>query len=81
MIINWTRIKIYVCTASVERNKIFILHYVIRHNVKKAINGYWVINIFECPEYYLIHSAKGIFRKFPKIVILKNIFILPQISY
>jgi hypothetical protein len=49
--------------------------------LKLPINVHPVYIIFECREYYLIHPAKEIFRKFPKMVILKNILILPQVFY
>ena len=39
-----------------------------------AINGHRVIDNFEVSEVYLLHPAKKIFRKFPKIAFLKNIF-------
>ena len=51
------------------------------HKVMMAINGYPLIDIFECTEYQLIHLAKKIFRKFPKIAFLEFILILPQVFY
>ena len=45
------------------------------------IDAYRDIPIFECSDYYLIDPAKKIFRKFPKMVFLKNVLILPQVFY
>ena len=39
-----------------------------------AINGYRVINVFKTTNIYLLHPAKKIFRKFPKMDFLKNIY-------
>ena len=44
--------------------------------LKLRINAYWVIATFEVSEIYLIDPAKEIFRKFPKMDILKNVLIL-----
>ena len=49
--------------------------------LKLPIDAYQVYTIFECTEVYLIHPAKEIFRKFPKMVILEFILILPQVFY
>ena len=49
--------------------------------VKLPIDAFQVYIIFEWSEYYLIHPAKEIFRKFPKMVILEFILILPQVFY
>ena len=46
-----------------------------------AINGYRVINVFKTTNIYLLHPAKKIFRKFPKMDFLKNILILPLDIY
>ena len=44
--------------------------------LKLPINAYQVYTNFEWTEVYLIHPAKEIFRKFPKIVIFEFILIL-----
>ena len=49
--------------------------------LKLSIDVYQVYTIFECTEVYLIHPAKEIFRKFPKIVIFEFILILPHVFY
>ena len=49
--------------------------------VKLPIDAHPVYTIFESTEYYLIHPAKEIFRKFPKMIILEFILILPQVFY
>ena len=49
--------------------------------VKLPIDAYRVITIFEFSDIYLIDPAKKIFRKFPKMVFLKNVLILPQVFY
>ena len=49
--------------------------------VKLPISAYWVINIFEFSDVYLIDPAKKIFQKFPKMVFLKNVLILLQVFY
>ena len=46
-----------------------------------AINGYQVIDNFEVSEIYLLHPAKKIFQKFPKIAFLEFILILLQVFY
>ena len=42
-----------------------------------AINGYRVIDVFEAYNIYLLHPAKKIFRKFPKMDFLDFFLILP----
>ena len=49
--------------------------------LKLSISVHQVYTIFECSEYYLIHPAKEIFRKFPKMVIFDFILILPHVFY
>ena len=49
--------------------------------LKLPINAHRVINNFECSGIYLIDPAKEIFRKFPKMVFLKFISILPLDIY
>ena len=49
--------------------------------LKLPIDAYRVITIFELSDVYLIDPAKKIFRKFPKMVFLKNVLILPQVFY
>ena len=49
--------------------------------LKLPIDAYQVYTNFESTEVYLIHPAKEIFRKFPKMVILKNVLILDQVFY
>ena len=40
-----------------------------------AINGYWVISIFEVSECYLISPDQHIFQKLPKMSFLNNVLI------
>ena len=49
--------------------------------LKLPIDAYQVYTNFESTEVYLIHPAKEIFRKFPKMVILEFFLILPQVFY
>ena len=49
--------------------------------LKLPIDAYQVYTIFEFTEVYLIHPAKEIFRKFPKMAFLKNVLILPLDIY
>ena len=48
---------------------------------KLPINAYQVYIIFQCTFVCLIHPAKEIFRKFPKMVIFEFILNLPQVFY
>ena len=59
-----------------KKNMVHFLQY-----LKLPINAHGVIGNFECIDIYLIHTAKEIFRKFPKIDFLKFILILPQVFY
>ena len=45
-------------------------------NFKLAINGYWVISIFEVSECYLISPDQHIFQKLPKVPFLNNVLIV-----
>jgi hypothetical protein len=38
-------------------------------NIKLAINGYWVISIFEVSDCYLISPDQHVFQKFPKMAL------------
>ena len=59
--------------------KKIMMHFLLY--VKLPIDAYWVITIFEFSDIYLMDPAKKIFRKFPKMVFLKNVLILPQVFY
>ena len=50
-------------------------------NFKLPIDAYQLSMIFQGKNFYLIHPAKEIFQKFPKMVILEFILILPQVFY
>ena len=62
--------------VTTEKNTLYFLLY-----VKLPINAHQVYIIFEGTEYQLIHPAKEIFRKSPKMDFLKNILILPPDIY
>ena len=47
-----------------------------RPNIKLAINGYWVISIFDVSECCLISPDQHIFQKLPKMPFLNNVLFL-----